>query len=192
MEKKKKKERKIPAKDYSNFQLISKEEFPNLTPESTDQWNFTHTVITIIFTNASSSYCMYLEKVHLVAFDIAQQIQIQVGFGFPNCIMGSVAVFLQGYLLSVPAFAREEASKLLYAAFLCPEFHQEQLVHPCRLPRISAWLPAHEDGLSLSLEVVILDYDQLCLTPLTSRAPSHGTLSSKSLKRAKSALLCFH
>lgn len=52
------------------------------------------------FSNVST---YVLREAHLVAFDIPQQIQIQVGFGFPNCMMGSVAVFLPGYLLSVPA-----------------------------------------------------------------------------------------
>lgn len=55
-----------------------------------------------------------LTEAPLVAFDIPQQIQLQVGFGFPNHILGSVAVFLPGYLS-------------LYTSFLCLRFARSNL-----------------------------------------------------------------
>jgi len=55
---------------------------------------------------------------------------------------------------------------LLHAFFLCFEFCWEFLVHPCRSPTASAWLPTHWDGLFSSMEEVILE------KPIISSGPS--------------------
>lgn len=46
-----------------------------------------------------------MHKVLLIAFDTPQQMQYQLGFGFPNCItacLDDVSVCIPGYLSPLP------------------------------------------------------------------------------------------
>lgn len=105
-----------------------------------------------------------------------------LGLGLSVYISSSVATFLPNYLSLIPPS--------VYFLFVF-KYCQEQLAHPCRLPGISAWLPTHWDGLFFISEEIILNINQLPQIPLPSRAPFHGTLSSRSLKRSVFRSLMF-
>lgn len=106
------------------------------------------------------------------------QVQPQVGFGFLNHTLDSVAVFLPGQLsLLPPSFLRSSCAKsslFLHAGFLA--FLLDFLL------RLHCSWPWRRWSLTSN---------QFCWTPLPSRPQSQGSVSSGSLKRFVSwSLLC--
>jgi len=109
----------------------------------------------------------------LLVFHISCEIQLHVGFIFPNPICpssDSISTFLLGYVTLLPP--------LVHFSFMS-EFSQELIAYPCRSPTTFACLLVCRDGPFLSLERMILEYQQALLDPFSL----HGRIPWDSSKQ---------
>lgn len=104
-----------------------------------------------------------------------------MGFGFPNTILiysDSVSVFLPCHLSLLPS----------PVCFLFVFEFSQELVHPCRPLTIVAWLSACLNGLSVSLENVVLENQPGLLDTSSCQDFLPGIFPSRSPNRDK---ICF-
>jgi len=105
-----------------------------------------------------------------------------MGFGFANV----VPVYLDSVSIFLPCQFSLLAPRLCFLfAF---EFNQELLVHPCRPLANLAQLPACVDGLSVSLEDVVLEKEPTLLDTFSHQAYLSWILPSRSQNRHN---ICF-
>lgn len=115
-----------------------------------------------------------------VALHILCQINIQIGFGFPKPILQDQTATLYFSWVTCPCF---------YHFLFMSEFSYEFLAYPCRYPATFVWFPTCQDGVFLSLEEVIVEYQAAFLDPSSHQGHNIWILPSRSLKKLNTALL---